>query len=75
MNKNALRAKLAFEGIDQRELAKRMKISENTLSRKINGQYYFTLGEVNLIKEILHLSGEEILAIFFANNVEKKATE
>lgn len=75
MNKNALLAKLAYEGIDQRKLAKEMNITENTLSRKINGKNYFTLGEVNSIKEILKLSGDEILAIFFVNDVDKKATD
>lgn len=75
MNKNALRAALALNSTSQEEMAKQMGISGNTLSRKINGLTDFNLGEVNKIKAILNLSREDLIAIFFTENVDKKATD
>ena len=49
-----LNAEMTRRGITRQELAKRMGIGYNTLSRKLNGVRSFTLEELNDIKDILH---------------------
>lgn len=69
-NMDKLRGKLVEHRVTVDELADRMGITRSTVYRKMstNGDT-FTVGEANLIVEILHLSPEEALSIFFAQEV------
>ena len=63
MNTNLLKGAIASNGITQKELAKIIGMSNNSLSRKIQGQREFTLGEVVSICKALNIS--EPADIFF----------
>lgn len=69
MNANLLRGKMAEKRITQSELAKRIGMSENSLSRKLLGTRDFRLAEV--IKIIDELQIENPGEIFFTSNVPK----
>lgn len=47
-----LNAEMTRRGLTRQELAKRMGICTNTLSRKLNGLRSFTLEELNEIRDI-----------------------
>lgn len=65
--KNEFRAAMARKGTTASEVAKALNIDPATLSRKISGQSDFYRGEIEKICEILELSAEEIMEIFFAD--------
>ena len=66
MNVNKLRAKIIENGINITILAQRMGIDRSTLYRKINSKgETLTVKEANLIVEILKLTEEEAVDIFF----------
>ena len=69
-NMNKLRGKLVENEISVEELADKIGVTRSTIYRKIstNGDS-FTVGEANKIVDILHLTAEEAVAIFFAHEV------
>lgn len=48
-----LNAEMSRRGLTKREMAKRIKIAPNTLTRKLNGRADFTLTEIYNIRDIL----------------------
>lgn len=64
---NLLRGKLAERGYTLTALAAEMGIVQSTLHRKMKCETEFDRPEILQIKEILNLSGEEVMAIFFAD--------
>lgn len=64
--KNEFRAMLARKEIGASELAKALGIDPATLSRKISGQSDFYRNEIEKICQILKLTPQETLQIFFA---------
>lgn len=64
LNSNLLRAAMAEKGISQAQLARAIGISENSMSRKLNGKREFRLSEVAAITEVLGLQAPQL--IFFA---------
>jgi len=69
MNPNKLRAVMALHGDTGVRLSKALKISQQTLSKKINGKVDFTQREIWLIKERYQLSPADIDEIYFAELV------
>lgn len=69
MNGNLLKGKIVEKGYTQDQLAKRIGISGNSLSRKILGKREFTLSEVIKICNTLEISDPS--AIFFDDSVPK----
>lgn len=69
-NMDKLRGKLAENRVTIDELADRIGVTRSTIYRKMskNGDA-FTVGEANRIVEILHLTAEEAISIFFAREV------
>lgn len=55
MNANFLRSEMVKCGMTQKELAKSIGISENSLSRKMTGKREFTLKEATAICAVLHI--------------------
>lgn len=53
MDANRLRAKMAEKGVTQGETARAVKMSENSLSRKLKGEREFRLSEVERLCEYL----------------------
>lgn len=56
-------------GFDCTSLSKAIGMTICTLSRKRQGITEFTLNEIKSIKKVLHLSSEEVLNIFFADEL------
>lgn len=70
MNIKLLEYYLSLSEISKKDLAKMMNISYMSILRKFNLKFDFTLGEVKKIKEILKLTDEEMLEIFFAGGLK-----
>lgn len=65
MDHRELRVKLARENVSNRELAAQISLSEQALYNKMNGVTEFKNSEIKRIAEVLHLSLDEVNAIFF----------
>lgn len=67
MNKALLRSIMALRGDTNRDLAKLLNKSEQTISAKLNENgTEFKQGEIALIKERYDLTPEQVEAIFFS---------
>lgn len=55
MNSNKVRAKMKEAGMTQADVAKSIGMSENSLSRKLNGKRDFSISEVLRLIEVLKL--------------------
>lgn len=64
--KNEFKAVLARKEIRVSDLAKALDIDSATLSRKISGQSDFYRHEIEKLCQILELTPEETMQIFFA---------
>lgn len=63
----ALKAKMVIAGINQRELAERIGVSEGTMTSRLKGKSTFTLKEVSgICKELNIVNGDEKAQIFLA---------
>lgn len=56
LDTNKLRGKIAEAGYTQGELAKKIGISQNTLTRKLTGKRDFTVGEIDRICSALDIT-------------------
>jgi len=65
MQTNILRAKIVEAGYTQRSLAKKLQISENTLSNKLMGRSAFDVNEVIEICAALNISDNGEKAYIF----------
>lgn len=71
INDLKLKAKMVEKGYSQLDMANYLNISYFTFNLKINNKRLFTLLEVQKISELLGLTEQEIIIIFFTNNVYK----
>ncbi|NWO18672.1 helix-turn-helix transcriptional regulator [Leptotrichia sp. oral taxon 223] len=62
---NVLKLKIKDKKMNYQKLAKELRISESGLNKKINGKNYFTQSEIYRIKELLELTDNELIKIFF----------
>ena len=62
---NVLKLKIKDKKLNYQKLAKELRISESGLNKKINGKNYFTQSEIYKIKELLELTDNELIRIFF----------
>lgn len=72
MDVKALRAKMVLRGMSVYGLAERIGIDSTTLYKKLRGATEFTQSEISKIANVLGMSREEILAVFFAEEVSYK---
>ena len=72
--KQRLKVALAKADMTQNELAEKIGMLPASLNYRINGHVDFKLSEIRDIAKTLNLTGEEITAIFFDNEVEKNST-
>ena len=77
MNKNELVSKMKKHGDRNEDLAKYIGISPQRFSAKLNetNGAEFTQSEIMKIKEKYCLTGDEVDAIFFTQNVSSEDTE
>ena len=69
MNKNKLKGKIRERGLTYQKLAKKIGISVTSVNYKVNGQNLFNHEEMIKLREILRLSDNEIIEIFFQKAV------
>ncbi|WP_455045140.1 DUF739 family protein [Leptotrichia trevisanii] len=62
---SVLKLKIKDKKLNYQKLAKELRISESGLNKKINGKNYFTQSEIYKIKELLELTDNELIKIFF----------
>jgi len=67
VNVNLFKGKMVSSGYNQESLARKMKISANTLSAKINGKSQFDLDEVLLLCELLSIDSNDEKCQIFLN--------
>jgi transcriptional regulator with XRE-family HTH domain len=64
---NELRAELVRKELSVEDVAKQMGIDKASLYRKLKGDSEFLRIEIEKLVNILQLSGEDVLRIFFTN--------
>ena len=69
MNERELRAAIARNGLSVPKLAQRIGINKKALYKKMRGETQFKQREISAISSSLNLSAEDMLAIFFAEEV------
>lgn len=62
---NILKEKIRNKKLSYKKLSEKMRISESGLNKKMNGKNFFTQSEIYELKELLELSNDELVQIFF----------
>ena len=70
---NRIKIIMNNKGIERSYLAKKLKISYNTLTNKLNGKSEFSAIQMSMLKELLNLDNELSINVFF--NPEFKIVE
>lgn len=65
LNKTMLRTKMKEQRYSLRSLCKAIPMSEPALGRKVRGYVDFRASEIERVSELLNMTNEELLAIFF----------
>ena len=73
MNKRLLMAGMARAGLNKGDLAGRLGVAPKTISERFK-LWDWRLSECRAIKDILSLSADEVVDIFFTNDVTSEAT-
>lgn len=66
MDGQKLRGRISAEGIKFCSVAGRLGISTQALYNKVNGVSEFSNSELATLKEMLHLTDQEFMALFFS---------
>lgn len=64
-NCDALRVCIAESGLKQTFIAEKLGMSQQTLTRKLQGQFEFKQSEIVQLSKLLQLTQDEVLSIFF----------
>lgn len=62
---NKLKGKVAEQGMTMTAFAKEIDLNYSSLYRRLEGQTFFTVADVEKITRVLHLENEDIVNIFF----------
>lgn len=73
MNELKLKSLRILNGLTQAELAEKIGLSEWAYSRRESGDTPFKDGEIRKLKNALKLNNDEIVEIFFADDVATNA--
>lgn len=65
INSNLLKSAIVRTGMADYEVAEKIGISKSSISRKINGTCEFKMSEFEKLVQLLNLSPDETMAIFF----------
>ena len=74
VNTRRLKAAIVEKGYTQEQVAEYLGISNPTLNSKINNKREFKASEIKLIVELLGLSNQQMMDIFFAERVDFTST-
>ena len=68
-DRNKLKAKIVENGFTIEQVAQKLGINYATLYRKMASETEFTRNEIAMLKEVLHLTINEVDVIFFAQQL------
>lgn len=71
---NLLREKIDTCGFKLVYVAKQVGVSYQAFLKKLNNETEFKTSEVMILKELLHLTDDEVMEIFFTQNVDCQST-
>ena len=74
-NTKLLKQKIMESGLKNKYLASACGITERTFTNKLYGKTPFVQDEILVLRNLLHLTDDELTAIFFAEMVEESSTE
>ncbi len=69
IDKELLKETIRNKGLKLYWIADKMEIPLYSLSRRISGDTEFKPSEINKLREVLELSDEQFMDIFFSNHV------
>ena len=69
-NVKLLRDKITQSGYKMTFLADKCGLSTFGFQLKVDGKNEFKPSEINVLKELLNLTNQEVMSIFFAENVD-----
>ena len=69
-NTSKLKAKIVENGLLQEQVAMQLGMTSATFNYKLNNKTEFKGSEINMLIVILHLTADEVMAIFFADDVD-----
>ena len=69
MNFRKFKAAIALNGLTQTEVIQLSKINQSRFYRVLRGEDEFDRGEIVTLSEVLNLSDQDIIDIFFAEKV------
>lgn len=69
LNSNLLRGTIISRGSSIADLAEALNVDKSTLYRKVGGYGSFTVDEIDAMAAALGLTANEIIAIFFGQEV------
>ena len=73
LNTNELKAARVRRGVSQKEMAELLRLPVPSYCIRENGKRQLRLKEINEITEILNLSTQEIMAIFFNRDINSNS--
>lgn len=74
INTSKLKAKIVENGLIQEQVAMQLGMTSATFNYKLNNKTEFKGSEIKMLIVILHLTADEVNAIFFADKVERYST-
>lgn len=69
-----LKAVIMEKGYTQEQIAKLAGMSHPTFNYKVNNKVEFKASEIHTISSLLDLTKQQVMDIFFAEDVENKST-
>ena len=69
INRNEFKASYDRLGLNQNDVASMIGVNPTTLQRKLNGTSDFNRNEIQLLKSGLKLSVDQVVNIFFADDL------
>ena len=69
-----LKEKISNSGYKVAYIADKLGISRPSLLNRLSGRYPFTISEAGILREILKMTNEETLFIFFGVQVHSECT-
>lgn len=69
LNERELKAEIFRNGLTVKELSSKMGLSKSALYNKINNKIKFNIEDVEKIIELLNLTEEQVVKIFFDKTV------
>lgn len=69
-NSAKLKGKMVESGLNQTRIAEQLGMTIASFNYKVNNKTEFKASEIKKLSEILHLTNDDVNAIFFADKVE-----